>query len=93
MAGRKGEQEFIPGLAPKKVPKVHAAALRYADERDKRMAANKEEKEAQQFLLDKMQEAGLEIYEYGDVKVYLDSTRKAKVKVGNRADGEEGGEE
>lgn len=72
-------QEFLPGQEPKKNNRVHKAALRYAELRDARIAANAEEKDAHDTLLHTMLEEGLEIYEYGDLKVAIDNKRKCKV--------------
>jgi hypothetical protein len=91
----RSEQQFIEGTAPEKNEVVHRAAKRYVKERDARIAANKAEKEAHDYLLDKMIEEGLDSYEYGDLKVFVDNKRKCKVTTesGASANGEaEGGE-
>lgn len=78
------EQQFIPGTEPKKNPRVHTAAKRYAARRDERMAKNEEEKDAHTSLLAVMKEEGLESYEYGDIEVHIDASEKCKVKIGSR---------
>ena len=93
-----GEQQLIPELAPVRIEKIHRAAKRYATERDGRIAANKEEKDAHEHLLDVMKEHGLMQYEYGDLKVFVDEKVKCKVTIGGEVtekngDGKEGGEE
>ena len=78
---RNSEQEYLPGTAPEKNDRVHRAARRYVKLRDARMAANEEEKAAHTSLLETMIEERLESYEYGDLSVHIDSTRKCKVKL------------
>ena len=80
-------QEFLPGQEPKKNNRVHKAALRYAELRDARIAANEEEKDAHDTLLHTMLEEGLESYEYGDLKVFIDNKRKCKVSTKVEANG------
>lgn len=82
-------QTFLPGTEPEKNAKVHNAALRYIRERDKRIAANQEESDAHNTLLNLMIEQGLESYVYGDLKVFVDSKKKCKV---SRESAESGGE-
>lgn len=92
MAKRKGEQEYLPGTAPTRNKRVHRLAVRYAELRDARMAANKEEKEAHDTLLYAMIEEGLSAYEYGDITVTIDDKKKCKVAVkgaSGSVDGEE----
>lgn len=79
---QRSEQEFLPGTAPVKNDRIHKHAKRYAQLRDDRMAANKEEKEAHDTLLAIMAELGVDAYEYGDVKVFVDKKQKVKVSVG-----------
>lgn len=88
-----GEQTVIDELAPRKIPAIHSAAKRYAERRDERMAANKEEKEAHETLLEKMRENGLDNYEYGDLTVHVDKTTKCKVKVGTEPSANGDGED
>ena len=88
------EQEYLPGTAPEKNDRVHRAARRYAKLRDARMDANEQEKSAHTTLLETMIEEQLESYEYGDVSVHIDSTRKCKVAIqakspSDNGDGEE----
>lgn len=82
------EQQYIPGTEPKKNNRVHTAAKRYAARRDERMAANEEEKAAHQTLLETMIEEGLDSYEYGDVEVHIDATKKVKVKIASQSNGD-----
>lgn len=70
---------YIPGTEPEKNERVHAAAKRYMKLRDKRMAANVEEKESHDTLLGIMTEEGLEYYKYQDIEVAIDAKKKCKV--------------
>lgn len=88
---KRSEQAHIPTLEPQKNPRVHAAAKRYVEERDNRIAANKEEKAAHDTLLSIMREEKIDSYEYGNLKVFIDGTFKVKVKGGK--DDESEGEE
>lgn len=85
MAKRKGEQQYMPGTAPVKNAKVHAAAVNYAEYRDARMAAGRDEKEAHETLMLAMSDAGLTSYEFGDVRVDVNESRKCKVKIAGSA--------
>ena len=75
------QTRFLPGMEPKKNGKVHAAGEEYADLRDKRMNAGMKEIEAKQELIDVMRKEGLTVYEYGDLRITLESKDKVKVKV------------
>lgn len=77
-----GEQQLIPEIAPTKIPRIHTAAKRYAQRRDERQAANREEKAAHEFLLEAMIAEGLDSYVYGDCSVFVDKSTKCKVKIG-----------
>ncbi len=77
---RRVRQDYLPGTAPEKNARVHPLALNYADLRDERIAANKLEKEAHDTLLHTMLEEGLEVYEYGDLKVVVNAKRKCRVE-------------
>lgn len=90
---QRSEQEYIPGTEPVKNNRVHAAAKRYAGERDVRIQANKDEKAAHDTLLSIMLEEGLEAYEYGDISVTIDAKRKCVVRVGGADRNGERGEE
>lgn len=83
-----GEQTIIPEMAPKRIDRIHRAAKRYAVERDARIAANTQEKEAHAFLLKAMKEEGLTSYEYGDLQVFVDTAEKVKVRTGTEAGSE-----
>lgn len=75
------DQPEIPGTETPKNQKVHNAAVRYAKRRDERMAANEEEKAAQDTLVRIMHEEGLTSYCYKGLEVHVDTTKKAKVKL------------
>lgn len=80
---------YLPGMAPKKNKKVHPKAELYASHRDARIAAGKEEKEAKTDLVETMCEEGLEVYEYGDLRVDLTNKRDVKVKIGGQSPAED----
>lgn len=88
--GRRGrkktvaDQPQIPGTETPKNEKVHKAAIRYADRRDERIAANVEEKAAHTSLLEIMDQQGVTSYTYRGIEVHIDATRKAKVKIEGR---------
>jgi hypothetical protein len=86
---KNGVQEVIPEMAPKKIPAIITAAKRYAERRDERIVANKEEKDAHTFLLEKMAENELDSYEYGDLSIFVDKKTKCKVRIGGEAAKEE----
>lgn len=79
------DQSYIPGTAPEKNDKVHAAAKRYAKLRDARIAANKEEKDSHDTLLGTMVEQGIDVYDFKDVHVAIDATKKCKVQIGGES--------
>ena len=87
------DQPQIPGTETPHNKKVHAAAVRYADRRDERQAANVEEKTAHTTLLEIMDQEGVASYKYNGLEVHIDSNRKAKVKIEGRTSPAEGGEE
>lgn len=90
----RSEQQYIEGTAPEKNERVHRAARRYIKERDIRILANAAEKEAHDHLLAVMTELGLDSYEYGDIKVFVDAKKKCKVTTEAASNGDgEGGEE
>ncbi len=94
--GRKvaaGEQLVIEGTGPEKNTAVHDRAVQYARARDARMAAGEDEKAAHNGLLEAMDKANLTHYEYGDMVVHIDSSRKCKVKTEPKAGGDEDGED
>lgn len=85
-----GEQAVIEGTGPEKNERVHDHAIRYAKERDKRIAANVKEKDAHASLLAVMKEEQLERYVYGDLSVFVDKSEKCKVSTeGKPADADE----
>lgn len=73
------EEEYLPGMEPKKNPKIHPKAMRYAKLRDERIAANEAEKEAHDTLLFVMLEEGVTHYKYGTLEVSIDEKKKCKV--------------
>ena len=84
-----GGQEHLPGAEPmEKNPVIHDLARRVKAASKKWSKAAGEHKELKESLRDEMVEAGLDHYEYGDVKVDMDTTRKIKVKIGNDEDDE-----
>lgn len=88
---KRSEQTHFEGTGPVKNERVHRAAKRYVEERDARIAANKEEKAAHDSLLAIMREEGLESYEYGNLSLHIDGTFKVKAKL-SKADGEDADE-
>ncbi len=91
--GRKvaaGEQMVIPGTGPEMNKAVHERAIQYARCRDARQAAGEDEKAAHNGLLEAMDKANLTTYQYGDMIVNIDSSRKCKVKTEPKAAADEG---
>jgi hypothetical protein len=82
------DQQYMPGMEPKKNNKVDAAARRYVRLRDARIAANKEEKEAHDTLLGTMSEEGFDSYDFKDLHVAIDKKQKCKVQIGGAAEKE-----
>lgn len=89
---KKARQAFLPGTEPQKNKRVHPLAENYAGLRDARIAANREEKDAHDALLNAMQEEGIDSYEYGDLKVVVNNRKKCKVMTPKHK-AEENGEE
>ncbi len=86
-----GGQEHLPEMAPMpKNEKIHRLALRCKTGSKAWSRAAEEHKCLKQSLIEAMIEAELEHYEYGDVKVDMDTNRSLKVKVAN--DDDEGDE-
>lgn len=83
MAKKKGddEQQYLPGTAPEKNPRVHKAAMAYLKAMSKRQALLKDEVEAKGNLELVMQEEGLEHYEYGNVRVDINKSQKVTAKI------------
>lgn len=73
-------QEYLPGTAPEKNPKVHKQAMIALDLKDEAKLATKKAKEAGDELIRIMHEQGVEAYEYGDLNVRIDLKSTAKVK-------------
>lgn len=84
-----GTQEHIPGMAPMpKNEKIHRLAKRCRAASKAWSIAAGEHKGLKEQLIEAMIEEGLTHYEYGDVTVHVDTSRKLKVKIAND-DGEE----
>ena len=84
-----GGQEHLPGAEPMpKNEKIHRLARRVKAASKAWSKASGEHKELKDMLIEAMIEEGLEHYEYGDVKVDMDTSRKLKVKIGNDEDEE-----
>lgn len=79
-----GGQEHLPGAEPmEKNPKIHNLARRVKAASKEWSVAAEEHKGLKESLKEAMIEAGLDHYEYGDVKVDMDTSRKIKVKIAN----------
>lgn len=93
-ASTKGKEvQYLPGQEPKKHPKIHAAAVAYADVRDQRQKLTDEEHEAKMILITRMKDEGITDYVYGDVDVHLNSTDNVKVRIGKtEPEGDKDGE-
>jgi hypothetical protein len=85
-------QNHIPGTEPVKNPKVHKNAVRYFDLMQARKAAGVDEKDAKVSLTELMIEEGIEEYEYGGLKVAVDTKRNVKVTIEGKGESEESGE-
>lgn len=82
-----GGQEHLPGAEPmEKNPRIHNLARRVKAASKEWSAAAEEHKGLKQSLIEAMIEEGLEHYEYGDVKVDMDTSRKLKVRIANDED-------
>lgn len=86
----RSEQGYLPGTEPVRNKKVHPRAKDYQEKRDAKIAANKEEKEAHDNLLDAMVSEDLEVYEYGNLRVTVNNKQKCSVQDTSRreVDGE-----
>lgn len=85
-------QNHMPGTGPQKNPRVHKKAVRYFDLMQARKAAGVAEKEAKTTLTELMIAEGLDEYEYGGLKVSIDTKRNVKVTLEGRDEGDEGEE-
>lgn len=82
-----GGQEHFEGMAPMpKNEKIHRLAKRCKAASKAWSKAAGEHKGMKEMLIEAMQEAGLDHYEYGDVSVHVDTSRKLKVKIANDDD-------
>ena len=80
-------QQHLPGAeSMPKNDKIHRLALRCKAASKQWSKAAEEHKGIKQGLIEAMIEADLEHYEYGDVRVDMDTNRKLKVKVSNDDD-------
>jgi hypothetical protein len=87
------EQGYIdPEFAPKKNARIHKAAKRYYGLMLERKAAGDEEKASHDTLLNIMLEEGVDSYEYQDLKVAVDTSKKCKVKLQGEGSAESNGE-
>ncbi len=62
---------YLPGMKPKKIPKIIEAANAYEREHKARIRQSKKEKHASAALVETMVEFGLTTYEFGDVIVNI----------------------
>lgn len=62
---------YLPGMKPRKIPKIIEAANAYEREHKARIRQSKKEKHAAQALVDVMIEHELTTYEFGDVIVNI----------------------
>jgi len=82
-----GGQEHLPNMEPMpKNEKIHRLARRCKAASKAWSKAAGEHKGMKEMLIEAMIEAELEHYEYGDVRVDLDTSRKLKVKIANDDD-------
>lgn len=88
MAKKKDQQAHLPTMEPPKLPAVDAAAKRYAEARDERMGAGKQERECKVELLGMLANEGITEYENGDVWIKVEKTEKLRVRIGG-VDGED----
>ena len=94
MAKRGARQKPLPGMADRKISKLHDTAMSYAEMRDQRMALGAQEVELKGKLLDLMKAQKKEHYEYGGVVIdIVHESENVKVKVKKQeidaGDGEE----
>lgn len=73
-------QEYLPGLAPKKIATVHRAALDMLDCVRETKKAKASEDAAREEVRAAMEKAGIDEYEYGGLVVKIDLKRTPKVK-------------
>lgn len=76
---QKGEQQHLPEMEPKKIPRIHNLALSYVRMRDERMDLTKQETEAKALVVAAMQDEGIAEYLWDDVQVQLTTTLELKV--------------
>jgi dissimilatory sulfite reductase (desulfoviridin) alpha/beta subunit len=73
------KQEQLPGVGPKRIKEIEAAAEEYVQARDTRIAWNKKEAEAKKNLADLINKHGVEAYEY-DVELETEQDGKKVTK-------------
>ncbi len=79
-----GGQEHLPNMEPMpKNEKIHRLARRTKAASKEWSKAAADHKGLKEQLIEAMIEAKLDHYEYGDVTVHLDTSRKLKVKIAN----------
>lgn len=86
--GEEKEQGFFPEMAPHKIPSIHKAALAFEDVHKERIRLSKKEKEKRESLVEAMEEEGVTIYEYGDLRVDITEKKNPNVRRTARDNGE-----
>lgn len=86
-------QEFLPGTAPEKNPKIHNAAIEYEEARGEQRKAKRAENAAQEKLLAVMKKEGVTSYVYGDITCRIDDKESVKVKVRSQSPSDDGDDE
>jgi aspartate/methionine/tyrosine aminotransferase len=71
----------LPGTTSPEVEAIERAAEAYVTIRDQRMALNQEEVQLREALLKAMEDADVETYTRGAFKIWIDVTKKPKIKV------------
>jgi hypothetical protein len=75
------KQQRLPTMAQAEIPELVAAAERYVELRDQRMALTREEVEAAAVLLELMHKHKLTVYDLDDEsRVLIDAKEKVKVQ-------------
>src|SRR5262245_52898071 len=89
--GKKPTQQDLPGTVPKKIKKLHDAALNYVQARDERMACTEAEVAAKEELRAQMHKHQLTSYSHNGVIVTLIPGEEAvRVRVKRDAEDTEG---
>jgi len=88
--GKKPTQQDLPGTVPRKIAKVHAAAISYAEARDDRIESGRQEIAAREELRAQMHKHHLDKYAANGVSVTLSPrTEQIQVKVRKPGDDDE----